>query len=33
MKLKVHKSKLIIMKRFGTQVVRKNIPWKKEMEG
>ncbi len=22
-----------IIKRFGTQVVWKNIPWKKEMEG
>lgn len=33
MKLKVHKSKFIIIKRFGTQVVQKNIPWRKEMEG
>jgi hypothetical protein len=33
MKLKVHKSKFIVIKRFGTQVVQKNIPWRKEMEG
>lgn len=33
MKLKVHKCNFIIIKRFGTQVVQKKIPWRKEMEG